>query len=390
MVSISRRCYCWAGRASAQRIIALVLILLGSACFDSAPTENRDGYVGGRVLLAPGVGLAGAHIVIDQLDSLSDKVEIYRHIGEVDTDEQGYFEALPTAIKSGLISFRVAGGAYVDPVTNTRIQLDKTSELRAIHTLHVLEDRGRNVIITPIDGMVEARFRYEMERLRDPFAAYRKAAQHLHGHFGDLDWDRTVPADLRQAAVSPTDEVRAAFILGGLAVLADDARIASESTPQVVNLRTLIAAAVEDASDKYLDGNDDGDVAAGTGLELGECPAPAAACSAQRDACALGNCRPSCSVFSNTYRSLLSGAISKFIGTRPYPSVWNQTTLGSEDARTMLDNLARNADPELFNDTCLDTLDRIPPTVTWLSPRDGAEFLKGALQTFGWLSDSSG
>jgi hypothetical protein len=199
-----------------------------------------------------------------------------------------------------------------------------------------------------------------------------------------------VPADLTKPAVSPTDEVRAAFILGGLAVLTDDARIASESTPQVVNLRTFTEAAVADAGDAFLDGNDGNNVAAGTGLELGECPAPAAACSAQSNACSLGNCRAICSIFSNSYRNLLSSAVSKFIGTRPYPSVWNQTGLGSEDARTMLDNIARNTDPDLFNDACLDSVDRIPPTITWVSPRDGETFIKGDTVASFTASDDTG
>jgi hypothetical protein len=50
-----------------------------------------------------------------------------------------------------------------------------------------------------------------------------------------VDWETVIPADLQVPAVSPTEDVRASFVQGGLAMLADDARGAYESSPQVVN-----------------------------------------------------------------------------------------------------------------------------------------------------------
>jgi hypothetical protein len=59
-----------------------------------------------------------------------------------------------------------------------------------------------------------------------------------------------------------------------------------------------------------------------------------------------------------------------------YRSVWNKTTLGSQDARTLTDGVSRNADADLFGDACIETDDRIPPTISWdVAPADGA--LKG-------------
>jgi hypothetical protein len=82
-------------KLSRWALAALCLACFG--CFDPPPVETRNAYVGGRVLMGPGAGLAGAHVVVDQIDRYSKTAEFYRHIGETDTDEQGYFEGLPEA-----------------------------------------------------------------------------------------------------------------------------------------------------------------------------------------------------------------------------------------------------------------------------------------------------
>jgi hypothetical protein len=153
---------------------------------------------------------------------------------------------------------------------------------------------------------------------------------------------------------------------------------------------TLLDAASKDLGDALLDGNDDNNLAAGTGLEIGDCPAPSASCSAQPSGCQLGACRPSCSVYTNTYRGLLSQATTAFIGTREFPSVWNRTTLGAQDARTMLDQMARNTDADLFGDACLETTDRLPPSIAWRSPADGLTVFKGDVTLSIAASDDSG
>jgi hypothetical protein len=87
-----------------------------------------------------------------------------------------------------------------------------------------------------------------------------------------------------------------------------------------------------------------------------------------------------CDLYANTYRNEIADSISKFIGPKASPTVWNRTTLGSEDARALLDGIARNVDTELFSEACVETQHRAPPSVLWeVSPPDGA--LAGGLLT---------
>ncbi|MEZ4362188.1 MAG: hypothetical protein R3B48_18515 [Kofleriaceae bacterium] len=376
-------------------VLYVLLAFCVPACFTDPPPETGRTLVGGRVLMAPGAGLAGAKISIDQLETYADNGhkpgDVRLHVGDVVTDDQGYFEAIRGPRYGGLIAVRVSGGTFRDPISGARIQRDPSAEVRGVYYLDVYEDRSVGLYITPVHSMVEARYRYKMSLLPTPrpMEAFADAYSHINAHLGGLDWSRVVPADVTQPAISPTDEVRAAFVLGGLAVLADNIRAASDATPQAVNLSTVLRAAEEDLKDALLDGNDGDDVAAGTGLEIGECPSPAASCTRQ-SGCQLGACRPLCSVWSNTWRASWSQATAAYIGTRAFPSVWNQTTLGSEDARPLLDRMGRNQDPDLFGDACVDTLDRLAPAIGWIAPIDDVTFLAGERVLSISASDDSG
>src|SRR5882762_3885408 len=71
-----------------------VSIVLGACA--NPPPPNGTGKVGGRVLVAPGVGLAGAHVEIDQVNLYDGKAQLRKHVGETETDASGNFPALAT------------------------------------------------------------------------------------------------------------------------------------------------------------------------------------------------------------------------------------------------------------------------------------------------------
>ena len=365
--------YGLSARVSTRSVLAICAIGLAALACTDPPPPSHTGLVGGRVLVAPGAGLAGARVVIDQVNLYDGKAELRKHVGETITDDQGFFPALSTGTINGLILIDASGGVYTDPINGARVQLDPSVHLKALHWLGVFEDRSETMYVTPVHALIEARFRYKMTVLGDPLKAMTDAFMHLNTHFGGLDWDKVAPADVGVAAASPTDEVRAAFVLGGLDMLVEDIRTASHSTPQVINLLTWVEAAERDLSDPWLDGNDANASAFGSGLQVGDCPPVDATCAAPPDGCQLGACRPLCDLYANTYRSITADSISRFIGPKASPSPWNRTTLGSEDARAFTDGITRNADPDLFHDACAETQHHSPPIIVWeTAPPDGA------------------
>jgi hypothetical protein len=383
-------------RRSLRGGLCLASLALWAGCFffPDPPPDTAKTALQGRVLMASGVPLARAHVSIEQLELYADgghkPGDVRGHVGDVYTDDRGYFDPFPGPRYGGLVLFRVLGGTFKDPISGARIQLDESVEMGAIYPLGLFEERA--VTITPIHSMVAARFRYKMSLLPtpDPLVTLSDSYAHLNAHLGGLDWARVIPGDMNLPVDSPTEDLRAAFVLGGLAVLADDVRAASRATPQAVNLTTLIHAAEADLSDALLDGNDGNDLTAGSGLELGECPAPSTACNAQSTGCQLGTCRPFCSIYSNTWRTAWSQAVAAFLGTRAFPSVWNHTTIGAEDARPMLEKMARNDDPDLFGAACVEVTDRLAPAVGWEAPGDELTFVKGDLTVSISASDDSG
>lgn len=331
--------------------------------------------------MTSGAGLAGAVVSVDQINLYDGKATVRRHhVGETRTDENGYFEPIPTGSLAGLFLVRSSGGTFRDPISGATIRLDPSFELHALHWLDFFEDRSTTAYVTPVHSLVEAHFRQAMDAPGDTnvTAALNEAYQRIGAHFGGLDWEQVIPAEVDEPAVSPTDDVRAAFVLGGLAMLADDLRAASDSTPQAVNLTTLIHSAVLDLEqDARFDGNDDNDRAPESGLQVGICPPIDSACVVPPDGCQLGACRASCDQSASSFRSMLVGAIRKYVGPRAVPTEWNQTTLGSEDLRPMLEAIGSNADPQLFGNACVETSDRVPPSLIWEAPPPES-FVKGS------------
>ena len=381
-----------------SRWSSLVLVAAGVALAFLAscdiPQETRSARGGGRVLIAPGVGLARAKVHVERLDRYGlnghKPGDVSASLGVLVTDEQGYFEPNHDMTVMGIHRFRVTGGTYRDPISGELIQRDERAELRALYRFGFLEDKSTTILVTPVHTLIDARFRQQLTEHADPVAAYDSAYKTLNAHLGDLEWRTVVPADVSQPAISPTEEYRAAFVLGGLMVLAENMRDAAGASPQAAPITTAIDALAKDLSEGQLDGNDDNNPAPGSGLEVGECPPPLAACNAQPGACQLGACRPACSLYTNTLRTALAQATAAFIGTRAYPSRWNRTGIGAEDARPFLEALGRNPDPDLFGGACLETVDRMPPLIGWTSPTEAQAFVKGDLVVAFSASDDSG
>jgi hypothetical protein len=366
---------------SVLRLAALLAFLVPSvlalSCIDIDAPPAKNGFVSGRVLVTPGEGLAHATVHVDQLNFYDGRGAFRRHVATGTTDDQGYFEAIPTDTAAGLLLLRTTGGTFRDFVSGETIELDSSTGLRALYRLEFFEKR-EGLLVTPVHSLIEAQFRYSASQLGDVTLGLRQAQERIGAHFGGVDWDAVVPAEVTQPAPSPVDAVRAAFVLGGLSVLADDLRAASDSTPQAVNLFTLLNAVSADLAEGVVDGNDGNDSAPGSGLQVGTCPPIDPSCVAPPGTCQLGSCRPYCDIYSNTIRGSLVGGIRKFIGSRQFPSPWNRTGLGSEDARPMLDQIGGNVDAELFGGACLETADRVSPSIVWEAPEDGA-FVKGSL-----------
>jgi Bacterial Ig-like domain len=369
-------------------LLLLLAALLGSlSCIDLEPPPPRSGYFSGRVLVSPGVPLANATVTIEQLRIYDGQGVVRAQVDVGKTDEDGYFDRIPTHAFSGVLRLRAGGGQYRDLVSNEAIQLDLSTELRALYFASLFEEQ--TVLVTPVHTLVDARFRSRVREVKDVPQAVKDAYRIIGAHFGALEWERVIPADLSKPAISPTDDVRAAFVLGGLSVLADDVRASSDATPQAVNLFTLLAAAAKDLSeDPIFDGNDGNSAAPGSGLQIGTCAPVDPSCAAPPGGCQLGACRTGCEMYANLLRTSLVGAMRKFIGTRSFPSLWNATGLGAEDARPLLESMGSNTDVDLFGTACLETTDRVAPTIVWETFDEGA-FVRGTISVRARATDDA-
>ncbi|NJM90815.1 MAG: hypothetical protein HC863_00525 [Myxococcales bacterium] len=331
--------------------------------------------------------MADATVTVEQLRLYDGQGVVRAQVDVGKTDEEGYFDRIPTHAFSGVLRVRAGGGHYRDLVSNEAIQLDLSTDLRALYFASLFEEQ--TVLVTPVHTLVDARFRSRVREVKDVTQAVKDAYRIIGAHFGGLEWERVIPADLSKPAVSPTDDVRAAFVLGGLSVLTDDVRASSDATPQAVNLFTLLAAAARDLSeDPIFDGNDGNSAAPGSGLQIGTCAPVDPSCAAPPGGCQLGACRTGCDAYSNLFRGSLVGATRKFIGTRAFPSMWNATGLGSEDARPLLESMGSNTDVDLFGTACLETTDRVAPSILWETLEEGA-FVRGTISVRARATDDA-
>ncbi len=363
----------------------LLFVMLACIACNGGP-ETRSGWASGRALVAPGVPLVGATILVDSIDMYDGRGGTRRRVAaEAITDSEGYFET-PTYTASGLLMYTTSGGTFRDPISDRLIELDRDVGMSAIHWLLRPFGTAENLHITPMHALVEARFRHKVIELHDVRRALAAAYAQVGEHFGNVEWEHVEPADLQQPAVGPTEKVRASWLLGGFALLAADMREASGATESVVNVMTLLEAAKADLRADQLDGNDGNDRTPGSGLQVGECEPVPPSCQVKAPGCQLAACRSGCDLFANTFRDGLAAAVRKYIGPPGYPTRWNRTGLSSADAKLMLDALQRDPDPDLFGEACIETADRIPPTIAWEALREGqwqplpeGELVRGAV-----------
>jgi hypothetical protein len=358
--SAGRRC--WYANAAAL-IAAGSLIAACSAVPELAATGSFSGQV---VVSGP---LRGANVTVDQLDASDPAMGSLFHIADTTTDDQGRF-SVDAGIRNGVLRITATGGSFVDSATGTTIQLDANDGLESFIFLDLL-DTCDDALVSPIGHLIVARTRYkaagEFHDARRPLdLAEPDAAKRLGRHFGNVDWTRQKLASLEVVAISPTEPVRAALVQAALSELAHDIAVASGASPQEVNVLTLTKQLAADVGQGTFDGNDHNSPDFTQGLQLGLC-VPAAGCTVPPGSCAAGACRPLCDLYAGTPRALLAGELTKVIG-----SSLNQTKLDTADVLAVARAMADDADPDLFDDACLENLDRIPPKLEWVAPTPGA------------------
>lgn len=327
-------------------------------------------FIRGQVIISGAV--RGARLSIDRLD---ERGEVLRHIDDTVTDDAGRFAIeLGTTTEHGLFRFSAKGGAYQDLISEAMIQLDTRDELLSLINFGFLPQRD-DALVSPIGHMVEAR---TMERFRasgDLMAAFKETRASLHHHFGDVDWGQVIPWPLDRPTPSPTEPVRAAFVLAALSVLAHDIALEAGAGPQEVSVFKLMKKWTEDVRADTFDGNDGNDRAPGTGLQLGFCAPIASGCLVDAG-CSTGQCRAACDLYSGTARAMLAGAMVKVIND---PQL-NRTGLDLSNTLSVVRAVSDDTDPNLFDASCVEALDRTPPRVRFDPPTPAeATFARGAV-----------
>lgn len=359
------------GRSGSRRwhASAAALITAGSltAACGAGPELAATGSFSGQVVVSG--PLRSAKVTIDQIDASDPALGSLFHVADTTTDDEGRF-SVDAGIRNGVLLITATGGSFVDAATGTTIQLDANDGLSSFVLLDLLDTRD-DALVSPIGHLIVARTRYkaagELHDARRPLdLAEPDAARRLGRHFGNVDWTRQKLASLQTVAISPTEPVRAALVQAALSELAHDIAVASGASPQEVNVLTLTQQLAADVSEETFDGNDHNSTDFTQGLQLGVC-APAAPCTVPPGSCAVGACRPLCDLYAGTPRALLAGELIKVIG-----SAQNQTRLEAADVLAIARAMAEDADPDLFDDPCLEDLDRIPPRLEWVAPTPGA------------------
>lgn len=347
-----------------------LVALLGSACGTEEPTTNGKGKFGGQVVVSG--PLRGASISIDQLDPATGAVRV--NVATTTTDDDGRFSA-DVGLANGILRATASGGSFVDLVSGATIQLDPTDKLSSLVRFDI-DDMRDDILVSPVGHLVAARALYKLKDAGDLNKALTAATDRLHRHFGNVDWSSVRLVGLDKPATSPTEPIRAALVQAALSVLAQDIGNAAESSPQDVNVFTLTQRWAEDIGDPTLgavfDGNDNNKRDTGTGLQLGACKPMPSQCSLP-GGCDIGACRTLCDLYAGSPRALLAGAMTKVIQNNDpnNPNALNRTQLGISDTLAIARSINDNLDDDLFGAACIEQLDRLPPTITWLPPTPG-------------------
>ncbi len=369
---------------------ALLAATLAACGGDDGPgPTDQSGRLEGQVIIAgteAGAGpLVGATVTISQIDENSPTGAVRTVAGTVTTDAGGRY-GLDVGLLNGLFLVEAAGGSYVEPASGETIALDAAASIRTLHHLPLLAVRT-DALVSPVGHLTHALAQALLDagatgqpaadaRLDD---AHAVAADHLDRHFGDVAWEAVVPANPSVPAPSPTEPVRAAFVLAGWPILAADLASAASASVQEVNTFSLMNAWADDlAAGPFpgaFDGNDGNEQ--GGGLLLGACPPFAdVTCDENLAMCPIGACRNACDLYAGTPRAYFGGAVSKFIR-----STDNGTGLGDADTLPVARAIADNPDELLFGAACRDNLDRTPPTITFEAPTPAAGAVVRQTQT---------
>lgn len=326
--------------------------------------SDRTATMAGRVIVSG--PLRDARVSIDQLHVDDNIGGVREHVGDTATDADGRYHLGELGTLNGLFLVTASGGNFTDLVSGETVALDPSEQVRTLVEVELFETRT-GALVSPIGHLVESLAR---ARLADGvhanlYEARGVAAEHVHAHYGGLDWQRIDPAALNQPAPSATDPVRAALIADALSILTDEIATAAGASHQEVNAYSLMVAWAADLEAGTFDGNDGNDRAHGSGLQLGECAAVPVDCVIRPPppACSLGACRAACDLYAGSPRGALSGALLKLVR-----SPFNQTGITDEAILPLARAMADNADPVLFGDACRDSLDRTAPTLIFETP----------------------
>ncbi len=218
-------------RAPRPALMAALLAATLAACGgdDGPGPTDQSGRLEGQVVIAgteAGAGpLVGATVTISQIDENSPTGAVRTVAGTVTTDAGGRY-GLDVGLLNGLFLVEAAGGSYVEPASGETIALDAAASIRTLHHLPLLAVRT-DALVSPVGHLTHALAQALLDagqagadaRLDD---AHAVASTHLDAHFGNVHWEAVVPANPGVPAPSPTEPVRAAFVLAGWPILAAD------------------------------------------------------------------------------------------------------------------------------------------------------------------------
>ncbi|WP_342382208.1 hypothetical protein NVS55_40120 (plasmid) [Myxococcus stipitatus] len=329
---------------TALTLLFALSILLTNSCDRPtllAPTEDQ-GTVAGRVSL--GRTSSQAITVFRLVDGQKGA-----EVGSALADENGLFRVAVGLATTGPFLVTATGGTSVDPATGATLQHGR-DELTAIVPSFPASSSVAGLVISPVSHLTTAATLYRSKALGEELsAAYYAAAQHLHGHFGGLDWTRVVPTDL-SATASPTldDPTKAGLVIGALSM---EARTISETagvTPGSLVTGYSLTRALHD--DLLADGLFDGRGTAGQLTLPPGLPVP-----------------PAYSLDANTARLHLAQALARYLTSeKALPG-----SLRTTDIQPLAAAIAQNSDPFLFSSAGAN-VDITPPEVTWVTPLPGA------------------
>lgn len=326
-----------------RRNFVWLMVVLTWACGGGTPIKEGGkaaSELKGRVIKGP---VAHSTVVAYRASSTLDRGAV---LAEAKSDESGEFTlALPPY--QGHVLVVAVGGTYTEESIGLGVQLGENA-LELLLPDFTTGTRLEGLRLTPVSTLGVALARFHAGRGRPVAEGHREALEHLHQHFGGVDWSAVVPADLSVPGVTNlAPESRAGLVLAGLSWLAKQQAEASDvSAGLVVNAATLTSALARDGADGTFDGR-----AGAEALKQAKAP-----------------------LSSLTMRSELVQGITGYIN-----SSRNASALKLQDVTAFLASIGTNNDPYLFcpgqvaSPSCgTGAIDTEPPVLEFIKPRSGA------------------